>query len=104
MLSEYEKRRDYFARRMRECEDAGDIQGASRFKAAVDQPFCFLMPDEQLKHEPPPCERPFQRGEIHKHPRYPSGDCVNCGAMCTEGCKHELFESWEQEQTGHEAS
>ena len=47
MLSEYEKRRDYFARRMRECEDAGDIQGASRFKAAVDQPFCFLMPDEK---------------------------------------------------------
>ena len=59
---------------------------------------------DQLNHEPPPCERPFQRGEIHKHPRYPSGDCVNCGALCTEGCKHELFESWEQEQTGHEAS
>jgi hypothetical protein len=60
-------------------------------------------PKPAKQHEPPPCERPFQRGEIHKHPRYPSGDCVNCGAMCTEDCKHPLFDPWEKEQTGYEA-
>lgn len=39
---------------------------------------------------PPPCELPYPRFEQHRHPRFPSGDCVVCGALCTEGCKHEL--------------
>lgn len=37
---------------------------------------------------PPPCERGYAHS--HLHPRFPSGDCVVCGALCTEGCKHEL--------------
>lgn len=40
--------------------------------------------------EPPPCERGYPLGQQHLHPRFPSGDCVICGALCTEGCKHEL--------------
>ena len=38
---------------------------------------------------PPPCELNYA-GRIYRHPRYPSGDCVVCGALCTEGCKHPL--------------
>jgi hypothetical protein len=34
----------------------------------------------------PPCERPYSAS--HLHPRFPSGDCVACGALCTQGCKH----------------
>lgn len=37
---------------------------------------------------PPPCEQPVKHA--FQHPRFPSGDCVICGALCTEGCKHEL--------------
>jgi len=39
--------------------------------------------------KPPPCEISYA-GRIHQHPRFPSGDCVICGALCTEGCKHAL--------------
>jgi hypothetical protein len=39
---------------------------------------------------PPPCERGYPQGQGHLHPRFPSGDCGICGALCTEGCKHEL--------------
>lgn len=46
--------------------------------------------DEFLGPEPPPCERGYPVGSIHKHPRYPSGHCVECGAEAHEGCKHEL--------------
>lgn len=45
--------------------------------------------DEWLGDPPPPCELSYA-GHIHNHPRFPSGDCVICGALCTEGCKHEL--------------
>jgi len=45
--------------------------------------------DEFLGLEPPPCERSYA-GRVHEHPRFPSGDCVICGVLCTEGCKHEL--------------
>ena len=42
----------------------------------------------------PPCERyPYQQT------RFPSGDCVVCGALCTEGCKHEDYEAWKKDQT-----
>jgi hypothetical protein len=44
---------------------------------------------EEAGPEPPPCERGYA-GHLHDHPRFPSGDCVICGARCTEGCKHEL--------------
>lgn len=47
----------------------------------------------------PPCERPFPFGGTRQHPRFPSGDCVVCGALCTEGCKHEDYEAWEKDQT-----
>jgi hypothetical protein len=39
--------------------------------------------------QPPPCELNYAP-HLHHHPRYPSGDCVICGALCTEGCKHWL--------------
>lgn len=45
--------------------------------------------DEFLGPEPPPCERGYP-GRVHMHPRFPSGDCTECGALCTEGCKHPL--------------
>ena len=53
----------------------------------------------QFSPKPPPCEQPYAPGFGHQHPRFPSGDCVICGALCTEGCKHEDFEAWEQDQT-----
>ena len=46
-------------------------------------------PIEEAGPEPPPCERSYA-GRLHEHPRFPSGDCVECGALCTEGCKHIL--------------
>jgi len=49
--------------------------------------------DEFLGPEPPPCERGY--AQSHQHPRFPSGDCVVCGALCTEGCKHELADDYE---------
>lgn len=33
-----------------------------------------------------PCERPVAPGQVHLHPRYPSGWCVACGAAPEEGC------------------
>lgn len=36
----------------------------------------------------PPCEHSF-RGRLHHHPRWPSGDCVVCGALATEDCQYE---------------
>lgn len=45
--------------------------------------------NELLGPEPPPCEVNYA-GRIHQHPRFPSGDCTVCGALCTEACKHEL--------------
>ena len=45
--------------------------------------------DEFLGPEPPPCQRNYPRGP-YEHPRYPSGDCSVCGALCTQGCKHPL--------------
>lgn len=47
------------------------------------------MSNDQDRPEPPPCERNY-KGHIHDHPRFPSGDCVECGALCTEYCKHPL--------------
>jgi hypothetical protein len=47
-------------------------------------------PIEESGTPPPPCELPYPRGQTHLHPRFPSGDCVVCGALCTEGCKHVL--------------
>lgn len=44
--------------------------------------------DEWLGPEPPPCERGYK--PIHNHPRWPSGDCIICGALCTQSCKHPL--------------
>lgn len=46
-------------------------------------------PIEEAGPEPPPCERSYA-GRLYQHPRYPSGDCVECGALCTEGCRHTL--------------
>lgn len=46
---------------------------------------------------PPPCERSYA-GHVHDHPRFPSGDCTACGALCTEGCKHANFEAWEESE------
>ena len=37
----------------------------------------------------PPCELSYA-GHIYDSPRFPSGDCVVCGALCTEGCRHPL--------------
>ena len=37
----------------------------------------------------PPCELSYA-ARIHQHPRYPSGDCTVCGALCTQGCRHPL--------------
>lgn len=36
--------------------------------------------------ELPPCERGYASSQLH--PRFPSGDCVVCGASCIEECKH----------------
>lgn len=44
-------------------------------------------PDDESLGEPPPCERGWP---AFYHPRYPSGDCTICGALCTEDCKHPL--------------
>jgi len=53
--------------------------------------------DYELGPMPPPCERGY-RGRIQDHPRFPSGDCVACGALCTEACKHPLaVGEWEPE-------
>lgn len=49
-------------------------------------------PIEEAGPERPPCQLPYPWHEQHKHPRYPSGDCVACGATCIEGCKHENAE------------
>jgi hypothetical protein len=38
--------------------------------------------------EPPPCKLGYYYAS--NHPRFPSGDCSICGALCTEGCKHPL--------------
>ena len=46
-------------------------------------------PIEEAGPEPPPCQLGYG-GHSHDHPRFPSGDCVVCGALCTEGCKHVL--------------
>ncbi len=54
--------------------------------------------DRFLGPEPPPCEQSYRHE--WDHPRFPSGDCRVCGAMCTEGCKHENMEPWEKYQTG----
>jgi hypothetical protein len=43
--------------------------------------------DETLGPEPPPCQRPVEAGGVHKHPRYPSGYCVVCGALPEQGCQ-----------------
>lgn len=40
----------------------------------------------------PPCELSYA-GRLHLHPRFPSGDCVECHALCTEDCKHPLATS-----------
>lgn len=36
---------------------------------------------------PAPCERPVELGQ--RHPRFPSGWCVECGATPEGGCLHE---------------
>jgi hypothetical protein len=46
-------------------------------------------PIEEAGSEPPTCELNYAP-HLHHHPRYPSGDCVICGALYTEGCKHWL--------------
>jgi hypothetical protein len=56
-------------------------------------------PIETAGEGPPPCELSYV-GHLYDHPRYPSGDCVVCGALCTEDCKHPLYIGWEYEQTG----
>jgi hypothetical protein len=53
--------------------------------------------DEFLGPEPPPCERGYA-GRVHDHPRFPSGDCCVCGALCTDGCKHSDYEAWAAEE------
>ena len=54
--------------------------------------------DEFSENMPPPCELPYA-GRMWAHPRYPSGDCVECGALCTESCKHKLaVGEWEPEE------
>jgi hypothetical protein len=54
-------------------------------------------PIEEAGTEPPPCERRFER--LNQHPRFPSGDCMICGALCTESCKHELaVGEWQPEE------
>lgn len=55
--------------------------------------------DAEQGPEPPPCEQNYA-GRQHRHPRFPSGDCTACGALCTEGCKHDDYEAWEGFQTG----
>jgi len=45
-------------------------------------------PIEEAGPEAPPCQLGYARS--NQHPRFPSGDCVICGALCTEGCKHVL--------------
>lgn len=57
-------------------------------------------PIEEAGTPPPPCERHFIPGRTYEHPRFPSGDCIVCGALCTEGCKHPDYAGWEYEQTG----
>jgi len=46
--------------------------------------------DEFNGTEPPPCEWNYDAGRIHQHPRWPSGDCTECGALANEKCKHPL--------------
>lgn len=55
--------------------------------------------DEFTGPEPPPCELHFGPGRTHLHPRFPSGDCVVCGALCTQACQHDNYEPWEKYQT-----
>lgn len=57
------------------------------------------LADERLGPQPPPCERHYGPGHTHLHPRFPSGDCTECGAFCTEACKHHDYEAWEHDQT-----
>jgi hypothetical protein len=55
--------------------------------------------DDLLGPEPPPCELYYPPERQHQHPRYPSGDCVKCGALCTEGCQYPTAKAWEEFQT-----
>jgi hypothetical protein len=53
-----------------------------------------MIADEFLEGPaPPPCELSYA-DRVHDHPRFPSGDCVVCGALCTEICKHQNFDAW----------
>jgi hypothetical protein len=44
-------------------------------------------PIEEAGPEPPPCQLNYAHAPL-RHPRYPSGNCVVCGARCTDGCKY----------------
>lgn len=60
---------------------------------------CTDPADALLGPAPPPCEIGYSRERQYQHPRFPSGDCAVCGALCTEGCKYPTAEAWEAYQT-----
>jgi hypothetical protein len=64
-------------------------------------------PIEEAGPGPPPCEWNYARRQW-QHPRFPSGDCIVCGALNTESCKYtdsckyEGYAAWERYQTEEE--
>jgi hypothetical protein len=66
--------------------DVEDLQLAYSLSQEQARDLHALIQQEMAKPAPP-CERAYPQGEGHRHPRFPSGDCVICGALCTEGCK-----------------
>ena len=47
LVNGYEERRAIFLQKKKEYEEAGDLEAAAIYKAAADQPFCFLLPGEK---------------------------------------------------------
>jgi hypothetical protein len=52
--------------------------------------------DEFLGPEPLPCERGY--ADPRRHPRYPSGHCVECGAQPNQSCLYAAQEDDDDEQ------
>jgi hypothetical protein len=55
--------------------------------------------DAELGPAAPPCHQNYA-GRLHLHPRWPSGDCLLCGALCTETCKHPLAAGESEDMDG----
>lgn len=59
------------------------------------------VPVTEVEALPPPCERSGGFTPPSRHPRFPSGDCVVCGALCTQRCQHELWSAWAEANDEH---